>query len=627
MPETKPRLIPKADSKVSDWLSAGDTHYAPYSGTGLSDNMRLTSVGPVNPDLYSNQLTALCRRNQQQISESHLRVKADNIEQELRKVKAEELEGEWDDSGSVHSDPPNPRWQCRETRIKYTGSLDNAKKDYFDLEDIDTRTDVGPALDPINGYCYLCTTLEEHRQHLKSEKKVKGQPLRPYDNPIKPESLYCRPFNAQAADKKALSREDQAIYKVTVVTGCQMNGGTDATVTLRMYGLSPKQKTPRIVLKKPGPKFIFMRDSTNTFSVTAQNFPEITSIDMETDGYEKSQSWFLESVRITNMKTKKYYYFPCSDWLSLYHDKESLGRKLVPAEEEKLFRVLLKLVYNNTAHIFNRKEVLYEINVHTGDVGFAGTDANVLIQMYGDESHSNRINLSEIRGNYDNPFERNQTDIFQLKTVDVGELKKIKIDSDSESDGRSSNSESMSSEKERPFVIGRSMSMSGSSKTKKSKKNKKEKKSEQAGKKAKKQSDESSSDSDDEDKDESELDEQLTGSASDFNQLEFSQRKREKEEKRRKRMDNLSDVAEITETGSEDTSIWDSEEMPTVDKSIEEALRLKKEHDKLSDTIDKVIPKVEEYTFVCKQWFAESEGDGKIERVLRVTDKKEYNRR
>lgn len=65
--------------------------------------MRLTSVGPVNPDLYSNQLTALCRRNQQQISESHLRVKADNIEQELRKVKAEELEGEWDDSGSVHS--------------------------------------------------------------------------------------------------------------------------------------------------------------------------------------------------------------------------------------------------------------------------------------------------------------------------------------------------------------------------------------------------------------------------------------------------------------------------------------------------------------------------------------------
>jgi len=34
-------------------------------------------------------------------------------------------------------------------------------------------------------------------------------------------------------------------------------------------------------------------------------------------------------------------------------------------------------------------------------------------------------------------------------------------DSDSESDGRSSNSESISSEKERPFVIGRSMSMSG----------------------------------------------------------------------------------------------------------------------------------------------------------------------
>ena len=32
------------------------------------------------------------------------------------------------------------RWQCRDTRIKYTGSLDGARRDYFELEDIDHRT-------------------------------------------------------------------------------------------------------------------------------------------------------------------------------------------------------------------------------------------------------------------------------------------------------------------------------------------------------------------------------------------------------------------------------------------------------------------------------------------------------
>ena len=63
--------------------------------------------------------------------------------------------------------------------------------------------------------------------------------------------------------------------------------------------------------------------------------------------------------------------------------------------------------------------MLYEVNVHTGDVGFAGTDANVSIQFYGDKCHTKPINLSAIRGNYEDPFEKNQTDIFQVVFVKV----------------------------------------------------------------------------------------------------------------------------------------------------------------------------------------------------------------
>ena len=61
--------------------------------------------------------------------------------------------------------------------------------------------------------------------------------------------------------------------------------------------------------------------------------------------------------------------------------------------------------------------MLYEVNVHTGDVGFAGTDANVSIQLYGDKCHSKFINLSQIRGNYEDPFEKNQVDIFQVRLM------------------------------------------------------------------------------------------------------------------------------------------------------------------------------------------------------------------
>ena len=52
-------------------------------------------------------------------------------------------------------------------------------------------------------------------------------------------------------------------------------------VTLRMYGLSPKEKTTKLPLRKPASRFMFMRDSTHTFSITAPNFKEISSIEME----------------------------------------------------------------------------------------------------------------------------------------------------------------------------------------------------------------------------------------------------------------------------------------------------------------------------------------------------------
>lgn len=64
-----------------------------------------------------------------------------------------------------------------------------------------------------------------------------------------------------------------------------------------------------------------------------------------------------------------------------------------------------------------------------------------------------------------------------------------------------------------------------------------------------------------------------------------------------------------------------------MDRQLKQALRLKQEQDAINQMMEKVEARVEEYTFICKQWFAENESDGKLERILRVTDKKFYNRR
>ena len=48
-----------------------------------------------------------------------------------------------------------------------------------------------------------------------------------------------------------------------------------------MYGQTKKEWTPKMVLRKPGAKFMFMRDSSHTFSLTAVNISDIKAIDIE----------------------------------------------------------------------------------------------------------------------------------------------------------------------------------------------------------------------------------------------------------------------------------------------------------------------------------------------------------
>ena len=62
----------------------------------------------------------------------------------------------------------------------------------------------------------------------------------------------------------------------------------------------------------------------------------------------------------------------------------------------------------------------------TSNIFGAGTDANVHIQLFGKKNSSVEIPLKTTKDNKKNKFERGQTDLFEVKVSDVGELKKIK---------------------------------------------------------------------------------------------------------------------------------------------------------------------------------------------------------
>uniref|UniRef100_A0A3Q1FQV9 Lipoxygenase homology PLAT domains 1a n=1 Tax=Acanthochromis polyacanthus TaxID=80966 RepID=A0A3Q1FQV9_9TELE len=64
---------------------------------------------------------------------------------------------------------------------------------------------------------------------------------------------------------------------------------------------------------------------------------------------------------------------------------------------------------------------VYEVVTVTGDVKGAGTDANVFVTLFGDFGVTPKVHLASSR----TAFEKNKTDVFRIKTHNVGPLKKL----------------------------------------------------------------------------------------------------------------------------------------------------------------------------------------------------------
>ncbi len=62
----------------------------------------------------------------------------------------------------------------------------------------------------------------------------------------------------------------------------------------------------------------------------------------------------------------------------------------------------------------------------TGSVRGAGTDANVNLTIFGDTDNSGKRLLD----NSENNFEKGKTDVFYIESLDLGELKKVRIEHD-----------------------------------------------------------------------------------------------------------------------------------------------------------------------------------------------------
>ncbi|XP_035234693.1 lipoxygenase homology domain-containing protein 1 isoform X2 [Anguilla anguilla] len=230
-------------------------------------------------------------------------------------------------------------------------------------------------------------------------------------------------------------------YEVTVVTGDVRAAGTNANIFIQIYG--DLGKTDLITLKSRSNNF--ERGTTEIFKIEVKDVGKIFKIRIGHDGTGLGSGWFLETVHIKHLimgmvqkevkkddkkdkkkkKKKKEeeeeeeeavaemqeiaqtYSFPCQRWLARDEEDSELVVELLPEEAEDL--------EVNT----------YEVYVYTGRVGGAGTDANVYINIYGENGDTGERWLR--KSNHFNKFEKGQEDIFSISAIDLGTLKKLRI--------------------------------------------------------------------------------------------------------------------------------------------------------------------------------------------------------
>ncbi|CAF4496641.1 unnamed protein product, partial [Rotaria sp. Silwood2] len=151
----------------------------------------------------------------------------------------------------------------------------------------------------------------------------------------------------------------------------------------------------------------FEKNQVDTFIIEAVLLKQIRKIQIGHDGTGVGSGWFLNKVVV---RSDDGHYEPvtfiCNRWLAVDEDDGHIVRELMA-----------------TQHL-NR--TIYNVKIKTGDIFQAGTDANVYLKIFGEKDTTDKIQLTT--GNSTkNKFERGQINSFKLKCYDLGKIERILI--------------------------------------------------------------------------------------------------------------------------------------------------------------------------------------------------------
>ncbi len=186
-------------------------------------------------------------------------------------------------------------------------------------------------------------------------------------------------------------------YMITLKTGNIDFAGTDANVFITLYG--DKGSTDEIVLDNPGNDR--ERNATDIYRIMSRDIGNLTKVRLRHDNAHAAAGWYVSSMVIKKATNKGSWKFNSLGWL---------------ADDE--FPNKIDRVFN-----YPPDQSTYTISIRTSDVRLAGTDANVYIVLEGTDGTTPRIKLDT--GN--NDHERGSLTVHTVNSIDVGNLRSIRL--------------------------------------------------------------------------------------------------------------------------------------------------------------------------------------------------------
>jgi len=229
-------------------------------------------------------------------------------------------------------------------------------------------------------------------------------------------------------------------YEIIVKTSDKRQAGTDANVTLVLYGKGcDSGEIPLLVDKRSGDKF--ERGEEDVFVVSTLWLSDLSKLRVWHDAVGLGSGWHLESIEVRDVLGRSYH-FPCNAWLDnpLRVKRASTQmqrfRELVPRPVECKEQARITQDWREAAlpKPHPVKLTNYEIKVYTSHLPKSGTDSRVRIMLFGEYGYSGPW---ELVNPWRDLFERGRVDEFFIEAICLGRIYAVQIGHDGSGMGSS----------------------------------------------------------------------------------------------------------------------------------------------------------------------------------------------